>query len=307
MRFFFLIPLLLLSSLFCEETTFDVMYANWLNKHWETSNVFPSNNDLVSAKQKIDPGLMERVCYYSNTFKLRPFASLAKSQNSKTIMGNAGLSYSFDDDITIGVEMESGKFDVHTTLTDKLNAESEFEGKATYSSIKLKCGYERIGGFLSYKQLSAPNVDIFVNKIDGTISDIYYDSAYTSKMACIGMYGRFISDNGLMLEFNNGLGVCSGTPGSDVSNQVNKQWKSSPKPYVGVGADFTVDLSYRQKIYSYGEWFLGFRGTAFGHIDAIGMSIEKGKDNPDKKFEGELRASRMDLYYGPYIGVGLVF
>lgn len=292
----YIVFLIILACLMhAEEGSLDVMYANWLNKSWETQ-------DGRKAEQDINPGFMTRIKYENHTANLKPVGSIAQSEKSKAIIGMLGLSYEFED-IVIGVETEAGSFEANT----KING-SSFDGTCTYNSVKVKCGSDRIGGFLSYKRLKAPNIDIFVDKSDGTIYDMYYDKDFMSQTATIGMYGKF-SGYGLSLEFNNGLGVTYGQPGNDVQDAVSRDWNTQAKGHYGVGLDMTIDLKYSQRI-SHGIWFVGFRGTAFGHIDAISTAIEQGDSESNKndgKVNPELRASRIDMYYGPYVGLGLVF
>jgi len=291
------------------ETTYDAMFALWEIKSWEVSGPYASKNDLVRAEQTINPGLMQRVCYYSNRLGIRPFASLSKSESSKTLIGMAGLSYAFDDDIIIGVEMESGKFNVKTVLTDETKTESEFDGKASYDSIKLKCGTEVVGGFLSYKQMKAPNVDTIRNDQDSSVADIYYDEGFKSKTGCIGVYVNYMGDNGLTLRMDIGVGTCIGTPGNDVKDLAGNQWNIDVKPYDQIGVDLSLDLNYHQDIGSYGKLFVGARATMFGHMGAIGAASGTDDEgaNTSQPADQQLRSSRYDLYFGPYVGVGLVF
>lgn len=309
MRFVFL--MLLASVVFANETTYDVMWANWYPKEWEVE-LYKANskNGVLSASQDVKSGFMHRIFYNTgNRLGMRPFASLATSEESKSVIGALGLGYSFEN-LEVIFETEAGKFGVETTMD-----EDTYDGECNYMGLKLKVAADirgnKLGGFIAYKQVESPNVDILIDGSDGEIIDLYYDKDYSSSVASLGLYAVFISkDESLLLEFNIGFGVAIGYPGSDVTNDVQNQWQVEAKDYANIGIDYTIDLRYRDRISNYGIWFVGIRASGFGHLDAISGAIEQGDDESlknDGKFNPEFRASRVDLVYGPYVGLGLVF
>jgi hypothetical protein len=269
-----------------------------------STNSSISYNGVFKAMQEILPGYMQRISYSSNRLGLQPFLSISASDESKTLIGVLGLSYKFDD-VIIGFETESGKFDIQTVLFNESAPEDKYKDTCEYIGARLKAG-KTLGGFISYKHVSAPNIDMVVDDSSGEIADIYYDKDFTSDVVTAGVYGRLGDVEGFRLDFDLGLGVTIGTPGKDVTDNVKADWGIKAEQSTDMAFDIRVDASYRQRFFHNGLWFAGFRANGFGNVNQLGFTQGKGS-NPPGGISPEFRASRMDLVYGPYIGLGLVF
>lgn len=310
-----LVPLLIASYLSAsEEVTYDAQVALWANKYDQRSSQYVGKNNIVSAKQEPLPGIMQRVRYVSNALGLRPLASLSSSTEGETIFGALGIAYHFENDIVVSFETEAGKFRVDTTLDYADLSEHEFEDTFKYAGARLKIGSEGIGGFLSYKRISSPNVDLLVDGYHEYVVDLYYDPDFTSTVACVGVYGAVGGQTGFRLEADIGAGVSQGKPGDAVQELVKTHYGISPDTYTSFALDMRLDINYRQRFYSNGLWFVGFRTTLFGDFDAI-TNLDTIRDftkSGTQSYGGDvmdpkLTASRADFVYGPYFGVGLVF
>ena len=96
--------------------------------------------------------------------------------------------------------------------------------------------------------------------------------------------------------------------GNDVKDLARQHWGVNADEYADIGFDATLDLRYGQRVLSSGLWFVGIRSTGFGFIKGE-LSNEKNSSHGNQYDEPspEFRALRIDMYIGPYAGIGLVF